>query len=121
MLVEGDGVGDPIGEEVQSLTDGHIWLSSRLAQAGHYPAIDVLASNSRLMPEVSSERHRAVANRARALLAKYKELEVLLQVGEYRKGADPHADAAVERHVVGHNFMPVHQAVVLLLEARLRV
>ncbi len=97
VLVEGDGEGDPIAEEARSLTDGHITLSARVADAGRYPAIDILQSLSRVMSDVVTPEHRSAASETRKLLAKYEEIEVLLQVGEYQKGSDPEADRAVER------------------------
>lgn len=95
VLVEGDGEGDPIAEEVRSLTDGHIMLSRELAEAGHWPAIDVLKSLSRIMPAVTPKEQQAAAAKLRAHLAKYKEIELLLQVGEYKSGGDAAADAAI--------------------------
>lgn len=95
VLVEGDGEGDPIAEEVRSLTDGHIQLSAAIAERGRYPAIDVLTSLSRLMVEVATPQARDLARKARAALAKYAEIELLVQVGEYHKGADPEADLAI--------------------------
>jgi ATP synthase in type III secretion protein N len=95
VLTEGDADNDPIAEEVRSILDGHIVLSRELAGAGHYPAIDVLASISRVMPRVVPDEHRRAAARVRALMARYREVELLLQIGEYRPGADPEADAAV--------------------------
>ena len=95
VLTEGDEENDPIAEEVRSILDGHIVLSRKLAAANHYPAIDVLASVSRVMPMVTSTEHRHAAGRARALLAKYQEIELLVQIGEYEAGNDAQADAAV--------------------------
>lgn len=95
VLTEGDADNDPIAEEVRSILDGHIVLSRDLAGAGHYPAIDVLGSISRVMPRVVDDAHRRAAARVRALMARYREVELLLQIGEYRPGADPEADAAV--------------------------
>lgn len=95
VLTEGDEDNDPIAEEVRSILDGHIVLSRKLAAAGRYPAIDVLASVSRVMPNIVSAEHRAAADRWRALLARYQELELLIQIGEYRAGSDALADEAV--------------------------
>jgi ATP synthase in type III secretion protein N len=95
VLIEGDGEGDPIAEEVRSLTDGHIQLSAAIAASGRYPAIDVLTSLSRLMAEIVPDDRRDLARRARAALGKYSEVELLVQVGEYQPGADPMADHAI--------------------------
>jgi len=95
VLVENGGQGDPIAEEVRSLTDGHIVLSQKLAETGQFPAIDVLESLSRIMPAVTDDRHRTAARRMRQLLAKFAEVELLVQIGEYEAGSDPEADAAI--------------------------
>ena len=95
VLLEDEEGGDPIGEEVRSILDGHVVLSRKLGSAGHYPAVDVLASLSRLFTRIASPEHRAAATRVRALLAKYAEIEFLVQVGEYKPGSDPLADAAL--------------------------
>lgn len=97
VLVEGDDMSDPIADEVRSLLDGHIMLSRDLAAANHYPAIDVLGSLSRIMPQLVSPEHRAAASHVRNLLAKYKEIEFLLRVGEYKHGSDPLADEAIRK------------------------
>ena len=95
VLVEGDGTLDPIAEEVRAILDGHIVLSSALARAEHFPAIDVLASRSRVMDAVASPQHRATATRLRQLLTRHGEIELLLRVGEYQRGADRLADEAI--------------------------
>lgn len=97
VLVEGDGVGDPIAEETRGILDGHVVLSSKLASAGHFPAIDILASRSRLMDAVVTDAHRAGARHVRTLLQRYDEIEFLVQVGEYRPGADALNDEALAR------------------------
>ncbi len=105
VLTEGDEENDPIAEEVRSILDGHIVLSRKLASAGQYPAVDVLASISRVMPQVAGSEHRAAANRFRALLAKYRELELLLQIGDYKPGADPLGDRAVQLRGAMRDFL----------------
>lgn len=94
VLVE-DEEGDPVGEEVRSILDGHIYLSRRLGQAGHYPAIDIPASLSRLYPRLMSPARQAAAAKVRGWMAKYAEVEFLLRIGEYKSGGDPEADAAI--------------------------
>lgn len=97
VLAEDEQEGeDPVAEEVRSLLDGHIILSRKLAAAAHFPAIDVLNSASRVMHHVADPQHRRCAARVRQLMAKYKEVELLLQVGEYQKGADRETDQAVQ-------------------------
>ncbi|HZZ05937.1 FliI/YscN family ATPase [Paraburkholderia sp.] len=95
VLVEGDEESDPIAEEVRSILDGHIVLSRKIALANRYPAIDVLASLSRVMPLVTTAVHQRAAGRLRELLAKYQEIELLVQIGEYREGSDRLGDLAL--------------------------
>jgi type III secretion protein N (ATPase) len=98
VLAEDEDLSDPIAEEARSLLDGHIQLSSRLGAAGHYPAIDILRSKSRLVTRVADAAHRADANRVRDWLSRYQEVELLLQIGEYQRGSDPASDLAIDRH-----------------------
>ena len=95
VLVEDEDESDPVAEEVRSILDGHVVLSRKLGAAGHYPAIDVLGSLSRLFPRLADPAHRAAATKVRALLAKHADIEFLVQVGEYRAGADALADQAI--------------------------
>lgn len=97
VLSEGDVSTDPIIEEIKSLSDGHIQLDPELAAAGRFPAIDVVGSLSRVMPAVVNATHMEVATHGRRLLAKYKELKLLIQIGEYRPGQDREADNAIAR------------------------
>ena len=94
VLVEGDDMTEPVADETRSILDGHIILSRQLAQANHYPAVDVLASVSRVMNNIVDEDHLRIAGRMRELLAKYKEIELLIRIGEYKQGSDPIADEA---------------------------
>jgi ATP synthase in type III secretion protein N len=95
VLTEGDEDNDPIAEEVRAILDGHIVLSRKLAAAGQFPAIDVLGSVSRVMSQVVDAPHRAAAAQVRALMAKYQEIELLVQIGEYRAQSDALADRAI--------------------------
>ncbi len=95
VLIEQDSMNDPVADEVRSLLDGHIVLSRKLAERGHYPAIDVSASISRILSNVSGRDHQRANNRLRQLLAAYKQVEMLLRLGEYQAGADPVTDCAV--------------------------
>ncbi len=97
VLLEDEEGGDPVGEEVRSILDGHIHLSRKLGAAGRYPAIDIGGSLSRLFPRVSTAEQRPAAEKLRALLAKYAEVEFLLQVGEYVAGQDLLADEAIAK------------------------
>ena len=95
VLVDDDEAGDPIGEEVRATLDGHIVLSNKLAAAGHYPAIDVLTSRSRVMVNVASEQQQSAAIAAIEQLAKYDSVHMLVQIGEYKSGSDAAADRAL--------------------------
>lgn len=95
VLVEGDGSGDPVAEETRAILDGHIILSPSLAASNHYPAIDVLASRSRVMDAIVDPAHRQHAGRIRDLLHRYGEIEFLVQIGEYKTGSDARGDAAL--------------------------
>lgn len=97
VLIEDEEGGDPVGEEVRSILDGHIYLSRKLGQAGHYPAIDVAASLSRVYPRVATPAQQAAAAKVRGWMAKYADIEFLLQIGEYKAGGDPLADEAIAR------------------------
>ncbi|MDR3054699.1 MAG: type III secretion system ATPase SctN [Zoogloeaceae bacterium] len=97
VLVEGDDMTEPIADETRSILDGHIVLSRKLAGANHYPAIDVMASVSRVMGAITDKSHREAAQKLRAILAKYAEIELLVQIGEYQKGNDAEADRALEK------------------------
>jgi len=97
VLVEGDDMTEPIADETRSILDGHIILSRALAASNHYPAIDVLASASRVQNNVVSAEHRAAAGRLRELMAKYADVELLVKIGEYKRGSDAVADEAIDR------------------------
>ncbi|WP_180970726.1 type III secretion system ATPase SctN [Burkholderia sp. WAC0059] len=97
VLAEDESSGDPVAEEVRGILDGHMILSREIAAQNRYPAIDVLASLSRVMPQVTSREHVDMAGHLRRLLARHKEIEVLLQVGEYQPGSDPLADEAIRK------------------------
>jgi len=98
VLVEGDDFNEPVCDAVRSILDGHIILSRRLAAAGHYPAIDVLHSVSRLGPQLSSPDHLAAACKLREALAVYEESRDLIELGAYTSGTNPALDAAVRAH-----------------------
>jgi flagellum-specific ATP synthase len=95
VLVEGDDMTEPVADAVRSILDGHVILSRKLATRGHYPAIDVLQSVSRLMGDVTSPEHRAAAIRLRENLATYKEAEDLISLGAYVSGSNPRIDRAI--------------------------
>jgi len=95
VLVEGDDMTEPVADEVRSILDGHVVLSRSLAARNHYPAIDVGQSVSRVMPQVTDERHRAAAGRARELLATYEENRDKIDCNLYQAGTDARIDAAI--------------------------
>lgn len=97
VLVAGGDFEEPIADEVRGILDGHVVLDRGLAEQGRWPAIDVLASLSRVMPAVAGEGHRAAAARLRALLAAHARHRELIALGAYRRGADPDTDAALDR------------------------
>ena len=96
VLVEDEASPDPVAEEVRGLIDGHLLLSREIAAKNQYPAVDVLGSLSRVMNQVVSPSHQGAAGKLRKLLAKYQQIEPLIQVGEYQQGADPVGDYAIE-------------------------
>ncbi len=105
VLVEGDDTNEPIADAVRGLLDGHCWLSRELAEKGHFPAIDVLGSISRLMTEVTSDEHRDAARTVRQLLAAYREHEDLISIGAYRVGSNPVVDTAIEMRPAINAFL----------------
>ena len=96
VLVEGDDMDEPITDAVRGILDGHIHLSRDLADENHYPAIDILGSVSRLMPDVVSDQHREAAVEFKRLLAAYEEARDLINIGAYQEGSDPKVDRALQ-------------------------
>jgi ATP synthase in type III secretion protein N len=105
VLVDGPEGSDPVGEEARSLLDGHIVLSSELADAAHFPAIDVLASRSRVMQKVCTPIELRSAADARQAMALYRKSELLIRLGEYRAGTDHALDRAVRLHPAMEAFL----------------
>jgi type III secretion protein N (ATPase) len=97
VLYEDESGNDPISEEVRGILDGHMILSRKIAARNQYPAIDVLGSLSRVMSQIVPKPHQAAAGKLRKLMAKYDEIEPLIQMGEYKPGNDPVADEAVQK------------------------
>jgi flagellum-specific ATP synthase len=95
VLVDGDDMNEPIADAARSILDGHVVLTRSLAHAGHYPAIDVLQSVSRLIGEIVSPEVRAAGQRLRSALAAYREKEDLISIGAYQRGTDPLLDGAI--------------------------
>ncbi|MER3522568.1 MAG: flagellar protein export ATPase FliI [Ignavibacteria bacterium] len=105
VLVEGDDMNEPVADTARSILDGHIVLSRKLASAGHYPAVDVLESVSRVMPAVTTPQHRAAAARLLDLLATYREAEDLINIGAYVRGNNPKIDEAVKMREIIRAFL----------------
>jgi len=95
VLVDGDDMNEPIADAVRSILDGHVVLTRSLAHTGHYPAIDVLQSVSRLISEITTDEVRDAGTRLRSALAAYKEKEDLISIGAYQRGTDPLLDSAI--------------------------
>jgi len=96
ILVEGDDMTEPIADAARGILDGHIILSRKLAQKSHYPAIDVLDSVSRVQNDVVSAEHAAARRQWSRLLATYRDVEDLVQIGAYARGSNPEADVAID-------------------------
>lgn len=96
ILVAGDDMNEPVADEVRSILDGHIILSSELARQYHYPAIDVLSSVSRVMPSIVPKEHLTLVGKLKEVLANYKKNELLIKIGEYKRGADKAGDFAID-------------------------
>ena len=95
VLAEGDDLADPVVDAARAALDGHLVLSRKLASAGHFPAIDVLASVSRVMTDVVNRAHRDLAVAAREVLSAYREAADLIDVGAYVAGSNPRVDHAL--------------------------
>lgn len=96
ILVAGDDMNEPVADEVRSILDGHIILSSELARQYHYPAIDVLASKSRVISHIISKEHLELVGKVNEVLASYKKSELLIRIGEYKPGTDKATDYAIK-------------------------
>lgn len=96
VLMEGDDISDPIVDIVRGIVDGHIFLSRKVAESNHYPAIDVLGSISRLMSAIASPEHKSAAAKMRTMLSMYRENKDLIDVGMYQPGSNPKLDIAIQ-------------------------
>lgn len=97
VLVEGDDMNDPVADSMRSLLDGHVVLSRELAWRNHYPCIDVLASVSRLMPDLVPASHAEKAGKMRELISTYQKAEDMINIGAYVKGSNPKIDLALKK------------------------
>lgn len=105
VLVEGDDMNEPVADTVRGILDGHVVLSRRLASRGHYPAIDVLQSISRVMSDIVDPEVLRMASELREILASYQEVEDLITIGAYKPGQNPRVDRAVQKHEHVLNFL----------------
>ena len=105
VLVEGDDMNEPVADAVRGILDGHIILTRDLASRGHYPAIDILQSISRVMPEIVTQDKLELAFRARKVLADYREAEDLITIGAYKEGQNPKVDYAVGHIEAVNDFL----------------
>ncbi|MEZ5649170.1 MAG: FliI/YscN family ATPase [Burkholderiaceae bacterium] len=105
VLVEGDDMNDPVGDAARSYLDGHIVLSRELAEQGHFPAVDIERSISRVMPAITQERHQRLARGARAHWATYARNRELISIGAYAPGNDPELDEAVALQPAIRDFL----------------
>jgi len=96
VLVEGDDMSEPVADTARSILDGHIVLSRELAMENHYPAIDVLQSISRLMPDIVDAKHKELASRFMDTMAAYKRVEDMINLGAYKEGSNPKVDYAIK-------------------------
>ena len=96
MLVAGDDMNEPVADEVRSILDGHIILSRELAAQGHYPAVNVSHSVSRVMDSIVDDEHKMAARKLREVLATYEKEKDLIMIGAYERGSDARVDYAID-------------------------
>jgi len=105
VLVEGDDLLEPIADASRAILDGHLVLSRDLADRGHYPAIDLLGSISRLMPQITSPEHRRLREQAVRVLAAYRQAEDLININAYARGSNPEIDLALDKIAALNRFL----------------
>lgn len=105
VLIENEDESDVIGDEVRSILDGHIYLSQKLASRGHFPAIDILQSISRVFHKVTEKNHQKTALHFRNFLVRQKEMQLYLDLGEYRRGENPDNDLAFDKKELMESFL----------------
>ena len=96
VLVEGDDMEEPLSDAVRAILDGHVVLSRKLASRGHYPAIDILSSVSRSMPDIVTREHMDAARKLKSVAYTYSEAEDMINIGAYKKGTNPEIDYAID-------------------------
>ncbi|WP_347450849.1 flagellar protein export ATPase FliI [Acetoanaerobium noterae] len=105
VLVDGDDMNEPIADAVRGILDGHIVLSRNLANKNHYPAIDILASVSRVMPNIVDKEHIGIVGQIKDLMATYRDSEDLINIGAYIKGTNKKVDMAIEKIEAINDFL----------------
>ena len=105
VLVEGDDHNEPVSDAVRGILDGHVVLDRAIAERGRFPAINVLRSVSRTMPDCNTDAENAIVNRARGLIATYEDMAELIRLGAYRRGGDPQVDEAVHFYPALEEFL----------------
>lgn len=105
VLVEGDDTNEPVSDTVRGILDGHIILDRSIAQRGRFPAINILKSVSRTMPDCNTEQENALIQVARRLLSTYDDMAEMIRLGAYRKGSDPEVDSAIQYYPELENFL----------------
>jgi flagellum-specific ATP synthase len=105
VLVDGDDMNEPVTDTARGILDGHIVLSRSLANRNHYPAIDVLSSISRVMPNIINDEHKKYANELKSILSIYKESEDLINIGAYVKGSSSNIDRSIDKIDAINSFL----------------
>ena len=105
VLVEGDDTNEPVSDTVRGILDGHIILDRAIAQRGRFPAVNILKSVSRTMPDCNTEQENALIQVARNLMSTYEDMAEMIRLGAYRKGSDPNVDQAIQYYPALENFL----------------
>jgi flagellum-specific ATP synthase len=116
VLVEGDDTNEPVSDTVRGILDGHIVLDRAIAQRGRFPAVNVLKSVSRTMPDCNSEKENALVQVARNLLSTYEDMAEMIRLGAYRKGSDPNVDQAIQFYPAIEEFLRQRKDEITTLE-----
>ncbi|EHM5449673.1 FliI/YscN family ATPase [Salmonella enterica] len=116
VLIEDDSINDPLGDEIRSLLDGHVFLSRKLAGKNFFPAIDILNSSSRVMQNVVSQEHMKAAGLFKDIYSRYEDIELLIRIGEYQRGLDLEMDKIIDNRRLFEQFLRQDSKVVTCFE-----